>query len=105
MKYHVGDKPPPKISDSAFGWLPPLLYVKEPELLDKVGLDAVAFLRFLRMLRWLFTIIAVIACSALIPINVVYNVRHVASDKRDALTMLTIRDVQGGLLFAHVAAS
>ena len=44
VKYHVGDKPPPKLSDSAFGWLPPLLYVKE--LLDKVGLDAVAFLRF-----------------------------------------------------------
>ena len=105
MKYHVGDKPPPKISDSVFGWLPPLLYVKEPELLEKVGLDAVAYLRFLRMLRWLFTCIAVLACSALIPINVVYNLRNVDSRRRDVLTMLTLRDVEGGFLFAHVAAT
>ncbi|KAK0460961.1 DUF221-domain-containing protein [Desarmillaria tabescens] len=56
VKYHVGNKPPPRINDSVlFGWLPPLLHTKEPELVEKIGLDAVTFLRFLRLLRWLFT--------------------------------------------------
>src|ERR1700761_7977996 len=44
VKYHVGDKSPPSVGDTFCGWLPPLMHTKEPELLQKVGLDAVAFL-------------------------------------------------------------
>jgi hypothetical protein len=44
-KYHEGDKSPPKINTGFFSWVHPLIHVKEPELLDKIGLDAVAFLR------------------------------------------------------------
>ena len=105
VKYHVGDKPPPRISDSLFGWLPPLINTKEPELLDKAGLDAVAFLRFLRLFRWLFTCIAILACGILVPISVSYNLKNVASGNRDALSMLTIRDVQGPWLFVAVAVT
>ncbi|KAF9469984.1 hypothetical protein BDZ94DRAFT_1243684 [Collybia nuda] len=105
VKYHVGNKSPPRISDSLFGWLPPLLHTKEPELLDKIGLDAVAFLRFARLMRWLFTAIAFLACSVLIPINVTYNLRNVKASRRDALSMLTIRDVGSDLLYAHVAVT
>ncbi|KAL1668993.1 hypothetical protein GGF50DRAFT_45331 [Schizophyllum commune] len=105
VKYHVGNKPPPRISNSLFGWLPPLVHTKEPELMDKVGLDAVTFLRFLRMMRWLFTGIAVLGCGILIPINVYYNLKHVDKEGRDILSMLTIRDVSGNILFAHVAVT
>nr|GAT56348.1 DUF221-domain-containing protein [Mycena chlorophos] len=105
VKYHVGDKRPPRIDDSILGWLPPLLHTKEPELVDKVGLDAATFLRFGRMMRWLFTAIAGVSCGILIPINVIYNLRNVKSSARDILSMLTIRDVGGNLLFAHVAVS
>lgn len=105
VKYHEGNKPPPRISDSVFGWLPPLVYTKEPELLDKIGLDAVAFLRFLRLLRWLFTGVAGLTCCILIPINVAFNLRNVQSTQRDILSMLTIRDVTGNFLYAHVAVT
>ncbi|KAL1745047.1 hypothetical protein HDZ31DRAFT_37333 [Schizophyllum fasciatum] len=105
VKYHVGNKPPPRISNSLFGWLPPLVHTKEPELMDKVGLDAVTFLRFLRLMRWLFTGIAVLGCGILIPINVYYNLKHVDKNDRDVLSMLTIRDVSGNILFAHVAVT
>ncbi|TRM69100.1 hypothetical protein BD626DRAFT_472925 [Schizophyllum amplum] len=104
VKYHVGNKPPPRISSGLFGWLPPLVHTKEPELMDKVGLDAVTFLRFLRMMRWLFTGIAVLTCGILIPINVWYNIKNDV-DGRDILSMLTIRDVSGNILFAHVAVT
>ncbi|KAF4620776.1 hypothetical protein D9613_000857 [Agrocybe pediades] len=105
VKYHEGDKPPPRISDSLCGWLPPLLHTKEPELLEKIGLDAVAFLRFLRLLRWLFTGITALACGVLIPINVYFNLTHVKSSKRDILSMLTVRDVGGNFLIAHVVVA
>lgn len=102
VKYHEGDKPPPRISSSLFGWLPPLVNTKEPELLDKIGLDAVAFLRFLRLMRWLFTCISFLTCAVLIPINVSYNLKNIKSTQRDVLSMLTIRDVSGDFLYAHV---
>jgi hypothetical protein len=56
-------------------------------------------------MRWLFTAIAFIACAVLIPINVTYNLRHVDAKRRDILSILTIRDVDGELLYAHVAVS
>ena len=105
VKYHVGNKPPPRISNSIFGWLPPLVNTKEPELLDKLGLDAVAFLRFNRLMRSLFGSVALLTCAALIPVNITYNLRNVPSQSRDILSILTIRDVAGLLLYVHVAVT
>jgi calcium permeable stress-gated cation channel len=105
VKYHGGDKKPPPISDSILGWVSPLLHTKEPVLVEKIGLDAAIFLRFLRMMRWLFTSIALLVCGVLVPINVVYNLKKVKSSDRDALSMLTIRDVDGPVLFVHAAAT
>ncbi|KAJ3557457.1 hypothetical protein NM688_g1463 [Phlebia brevispora] len=103
VKYHVGDKKPPRISDSIFGWISPLIHTKEPMLIDKIGLDAAMFLRFLRMMRWLFTAVAFLTCAVLMPVNVTYNLKNVKSKDRDVLSFLTIRDVQGNILFVHIA--
>lgn len=83
-----------------------MLNTKEPELVDKIGLDAVAFLRFLRMFRHLFSCIAILTCAVLIPINVSETVKNNTS-KSDytILTMMTIRDVGGMYLIAHVVVS
>lgn len=102
MKYHVGDKPPPRVSSGVLGWVSPLINVKEPELVDKIGLDAATFLRFLRMMRTAFSLVALLTCLILIPINVSYNLKNVPAGSRDQLSMLTIRDVQGNYLWAHV---
>ncbi|KAI0369019.1 DUF221-domain-containing protein [Pilatotrama ljubarskyi] len=106
VKYHVGNKVPPRPSDSFLGWLPPLLHTKEPELVDKIGLDAAIYLRFLRMCRWLFTAIAFLTCAVLIPVNVAYNIKHVPSKGRDVLSMLTIRDLaKTDFIFAHIVVT
>ncbi|KAK0460943.1 DUF221-domain-containing protein [Desarmillaria tabescens] len=106
VKYHVGDKPPPRISDSFFGWIPPLIHTKEPELIKTIGLDGVAFLRFLSLLRTLFSGIGILACGVLIPVNVIYNRSDkVDSRQTDILSILTIRDVKGNSLYAAVAVS
>jgi calcium permeable stress-gated cation channel len=93
------------VSKSFFGWLGPLIHVKEPELVDKVGLDATTFLRFLRMMRWLFTSLAIIGGAALIPGDAIYSLKHVKKTQRTVLSILTIQDISGNLVYAHIAAS
>ncbi|KAI0645179.1 DUF221-domain-containing protein [Trametes meyenii] len=106
VKYHVGNKVPPKPSDSFLGWVSPLLHTKEPELVDKIGLDAAIFLRFLRLCRWLFTCVAALTCGVLIPVNVIFNLKFVKKDDRDVLSMLTIRDLeQSNWIFAHIVVT
>lgn len=54
-------------------------------------------------MRWIFTAIAAVCGCVLVPINVIYNIKN--STDHSVLTMLTIRDVQGNALFAHVGAT
>ena len=103
-KYHATDKRPPRISSSFFGWIPPLLRHHEPELLSKIGLDAVAFLKFLHLLRWIFTLTALVGCGALIPIDLLYTL-SVKPPQFDILSAMSIQFVQGGRLYAHIAAT
>lgn len=72
--------------------------------MDKIGLDAVAFLRFLRLLRWLFTGTIILTCGVLLPINILYNRDH-PPKYSDVLSVTTIRDVKGIVLYAHVAVT
>jgi hypothetical protein len=93
------------MSKSFFGWLSPLMNVKEPELVDKIGLDATTFLRFLRMMRWLMTVVALGGAVALMPADAIYTTRNASSAPHDLLSILTIRDVNGRLLYLHVGMS
>jgi hypothetical protein len=68
---HADEKHRPLPLDKGpFGWLN-AIKVKEHGLVDKIGLDAVIFLRFLRMVRNIFLVATVIGCGILIPVNVV----------------------------------
>ena len=49
--------------------------------------------------------IALLVCGVLFPINIVYNLRNVDSEDRDVLSMMTVRDLSGSILFVHVAAT
>jgi calcium permeable stress-gated cation channel len=109
-KYFIGDKKPPTIGTGLFSWVSPLIHTKEPQMLEQIGLDAVTFLRFLRMLRWLFLSIAIVTCGVLIPINVIYNIDRRKKAKInpknvDFLQELTIVNLKGNILFAHVAVT
>ncbi len=70
-KYADEKHAPPPLSKRMFSWFEPIKNVKEDELVEKVGLDAVVFLRFLRMTRNIFLVLTVIGCGILIPVNLV----------------------------------
>jgi hypothetical protein len=54
-----------------FSWIRAVKDVKEQDLVEKIGLDAVIFLRFLRMIRDMFVVLTVIGCGILIPVTVI----------------------------------
>lgn len=92
---------PPRIPNSCCGWIYPVWYTSEDTLTSQIGLDAVSFLRFLRLIRWLFTLTAVCACGVLIPLDFLYTLL-LKPTGYDILTAMTIRDVQGNRLYAHI---
>ncbi|GAA5908026.1 hypothetical protein JCM5296_004359 [Sporobolomyces johnsonii] len=105
VKYSEDEKRPPKIGKGIADWVPPIIHATEADLMQTIGLDAVAFLRFLRMCRNMFICVAVLCCAILIPVNVVYNLRNVASENRNYLLMLTMENVKGNYLWAHVVGT
>jgi hypothetical protein len=69
---HADEKHRPiPLDNKPFGWLAAVRNVKEQDLVDKIGLDAVVFLRFLRMIRNIFCVVTVFGCGILIPVDVV----------------------------------
>lgn len=62
---------PDALGKKPFSWLHAIKDVKEDDLVEKVGLDAVVFLRFMRMIRNIFCVVTVFGCGILIPVNVV----------------------------------
>lgn len=50
----------------------------------------------------MFTAISVLCCGVLIPINVYYNTKVNQNPSSNILLIITVRDVQGNFLWAHV---
>jgi len=71
---------------------------------ENVGVDASTFLRFLRLLRNSFSCISVII-AALLVLNIVYNLKYVDSGSRNALSLLTIQNLDGKWVWPALAAS
>lgn len=73
--------------------------------MERIGLDAVAFLRFLRLMRWMFLLIGGLCCVVLIPLDLTWNKKNVSLDDRNFLSNLTIQNISGWPLYIHVTMS
>ncbi|EIW65454.1 hypothetical protein TREMEDRAFT_46183, partial [Tremella mesenterica DSM 1558] len=98
------EPPPPTISNGFFAWFSPVIHLKEEQMIANIGLDAATFLRFLRLLRNAFTVISVLSAGLLV-VNVIYNVKYIDSDKRNALSLLTIQNVSGAWMWPALGVS
>ncbi|PWN48478.1 DUF221-domain-containing protein [Violaceomyces palustris] len=105
VKYAEDGKEPPKVSEGFFGWVSPVLRYKEADLLPLIGLDAITFLRFTRMMRYMLTTLAIVMSVVLMPIDIAYNVRNNTNNSKTDLSILTMADVYGSSVWAHVAMS
>lgn len=81
---------------------------KEKDLVERIGIDAVLFIRFMAMCRNMFLIFAVIGCTVIIPINVIYNLKNPLAEtasKSDAFFLMTPTLIYGNTLFAQVVVT
>lgn len=96
---------PPAIEKGYFAWFKPLIKCQEVDLIDKLGLDAIVFLRFLRMCRTIFLCLSVIGCLVVIPVNVTCSLKAAPAGEREVsiqwLTLMT-SNFTGRCMWAHV---
>lgn len=68
---HADEKhAPPPMGNGILSWIGPVSKVKENVLVEKIGMDAIVFLRFIRMLRNMFIVLGLIGLCIMIPVNV-----------------------------------
>ena len=61
---------PPPIGKGIADWVKPVTQTREQQLVDKIGLDAVVFLRFTHMCRNMFVVLTIVGCAIIIPVNI-----------------------------------
>lgn len=102
---HADEKhAPPSLNRKTWSWITAVKGVKEQELVEKIGLDAVVFLRFLRMIRNIFIILTVLGCVILIPITIVGGADFYEQwDNIATLMKFTPQYIFGQKFWAYVA--
>lgn len=98
-------------------WIPSVLCTSLTDIQGMAGTDATVFLYFLHMIRWCLTAISVVVCVILLPVDLSYNIAHHndtkpntndesnASPSKNYILYLTMSQVEGSRLWAHVALS
>lgn len=75
LKYADEKHTPPRIGKGVLAWFKPVATLKEPELVEKIGLDGAVFLRFTKMCRNIFAVVTIIAIGVLVPTNIISSHR------------------------------
>eukprot|EP00479_Gromia_sphaerica_P005865 TRINITY_DN1697_c0_g1_i1.p1 TRINITY_DN1697_c0_g1~~TRINITY_DN1697_c0_g1_i1.p1 ORF type:complete len:229 (+),score=42.99 TRINITY_DN1697_c0_g1_i1:110-796(+) len=84
----------PALSDGFLGWIPDLLRIREYEVFDHSGLDAVVYLRALKMCFQIFVVSATYLWVILIPVYA--TSQNNDKDVKDELELLSLANVNGG---------
>ena len=91
---------PPPVGKGLFAWVWVVLRTREPQMVDKLGLDATIFLRFTRMLRNIFLILSIIGIAIMVPVNISQS--KAPGKDISTLTLMTPLFVSGNALWSHV---
>ncbi|KAG0268493.1 hypothetical protein DFQ27_006558 [Actinomortierella ambigua] len=108
-KYQVSpeEKRAPKLASGYFSWMGPVYHCPDEVLAEKIGLDAVVFIRFIRMCRNIFIALMILGCGALIPINIIISKRGLKpeDEQPDTIQLMTMSGVLDvNWMWAHVGA-
>ncbi|KAG0240516.1 hypothetical protein B0O80DRAFT_496364 [Mortierella sp. GBAus27b] len=101
------EKRAPKLEQGYFSWIGPVWSCPDSVLFEKIGLDAVVFIRFIRMCRNAFFVMGLVGCGAIIPINIIITKRSQPDGQfpKDKIGMLTIAGIMDlNWLWGHVGA-
>jgi hypothetical protein len=107
LKYADKKHAPPILGKGLFAWFSPINHIHEADLVDKVGLDAVVFLRFTKMCRNVFLLLSIIGCGVLIPVHIFGSSNYpvTSATERIFATMTPQYVLRGDPMWAHVACT
>lgn len=106
LKYADGKHAPPQIGRGVFDWFGPVTRTKESQLVEKVGLDGVVFLRFTRMCRNMFLALSLISIAILIPANTIGSKKSKGESEASGIFLaMTPHDIKPNSLWAHVISA
>ncbi|KAK5464899.1 hypothetical protein LTS15_001462 [Exophiala xenobiotica] len=95
------DHAPPPLGKGLFSWVKPVNKASESFLMERIGMDAVIFLRVARMLRNIFLVLGLVGIAIMIPVNVTLGSKG-ASTGSSAFTVMTPLFIWGRGLWAQV---
>ncbi len=102
---HADEKhAPPPMGNGVLSWIGPVSKAKEDVLMDKIGMDAIVFLRFTRMLRNMFITLGLIGLCIMIPVNVTQGADYLKQGG-SGFAIMTPQFVFGGGLWAQVVVA
>lgn len=102
---HADEKhAPPPMGNGVLSWIGPVSKAKENVLMEKIGMDAVVFLRFTRMLRNMFIALGLIGLCIMIPVNVTQGAEFLKSGG-SGFAVMTPLFIFGGGLWAQVVVA
>jgi len=95
---------PPPLGKGLFSWIKPVSKANDEFLVDKIGLDAVIFLRFTRMLRNIFLILGLLGICVMIPVNITMSNKSITQGL-SAFSIMTPLYIWGKGLWAQVVVA
>ncbi|OKL63031.1 hypothetical protein UA08_01682 [Talaromyces atroroseus] len=95
---------PPPVGKGFFAWIPPVLHIREETLADRIGLDAVVFLRCAKMMRNIFLALSIIGCGTLIAVNITQSSGAVAQGY-SGFTLMTPLYISTEAVWAQVVCA
>ncbi|EXJ67479.1 uncharacterized protein A1O5_09492 [Cladophialophora psammophila CBS 110553] len=98
------DHAPPPLGKGLFSWVAPVRKASEPFLMEKIGMDAVVFLRFTRMLRNMFLVLGIIGIVVMIPVNITQGNKAITHGL-NAFAIMTPLFIFGEGLWAQVVVA
>jgi len=95
---------PPPLGKGLFAWIKPVNKATDDFLMEKIGLDAVVFLRFTRMLRNIFLTLGLLGIVVMIPVNVTMGNKPITQGL-NALAVMTPLYIFGNGMWAQVVVA
>ncbi|MCJ1403104.1 Transmembrane protein 63C [Xylographa trunciseda] len=107
LKHADKQHAPPPIGKGLFAWFSPLVTTHEDQLVDKVGMDAVIFLRFTKMCRNMFLVLSIVGCGILIPVHILESSDYPTGSptERAFATMTPQYVLEGTPMWSHVVCT
>ncbi|GAA5799830.1 hypothetical protein HPULCUR_005249 [Helicostylum pulchrum] len=101
MKRHK----PPELPTTFFGWIVPLLRIRDEEMLENVGLDALLMLKFITMCIKIFSICTALGLVVFIPLTMTADFSHLQNVRAIDRVSISVIQEDDNKLIAYLIFS